>query len=1259
MADRKNFGKLTDVIEAPDLIELQTNSYLEFLQQGVAPSKRKKIGLQAVLSEAFPVESYDGQIALDFVSYEIKEPKLSYTESIKEGETFSAPLYVTFRLRENEDIREDTLFMGEIPLMTDRGSFVINGAERVIVSQLHRSPGICFERTTHPNGSFLYSFRIIPDHGSWVETQFDTSELLYVYLDRKRRRRKFLASTFLRALGYGTDEEILNLYYSIENFSLKKQISDESELVGFVLKDDVVDSDSHSVIGRRYDALTLDMIDRMRLAGYKSVDVVNVSWDEGLFLKSIQKDTTRNVDEALKDLYQKLRPGDPPTTASARQMLKRLFFDEARFSLSRVGRYKVQQKLGTKSTALTLDKEDVVEAIRHLINVRMGNGILDDIDHLGSRRIRTVGELLEGQCRVGLARIQRLVKERMTIFDTTVDRLTSQKLINPKALSAVIKDFFGRSQLSQFMDQTNPLSELTHKRRLSALGPGGLNRDRAGFEVRDVHSSHYGRICPIETPEGPNIGLISSLSTFARINEYGFIVTPYRKVLKGRVSDKVESLTADQEEKFVIAQANAPLNADGTFQNDRVMVRARGDFIEVEPSEVDYMDVSPKQVVSIAAGLIPFLEHDDANRALMGSNMQRQAVPLMVSERPFVATGIEERIARDSRVLIVSEEAGKVAYVSADTIIVSKDGSMPVKKKTPKEEYQEYPLRKFMRSNAGTCLNQKPIVKKGEKVKAGQVLADGPATDQGELALGRNVTVAFMPWCGYNFEDAILISEKLVKEDVYTSIHIEVFECGARDTKLGPEEITRDIPNVGEEALKNLSHEGIIEIGAEVKPGDILVGKITPKVETELAPEERLLRAIFGEKAADVRDTSLRAPSGCRGIVMDVKVSSKNKYAKEPTAAAKAKAEPDMGKRKKEIDENYKNSVNELTEDLTEALSNILLGEKIPLDVVNVQSGDIIIPANRKITKTLLRKLAASYEHIEIDPSPIRIKIMGIIDNFRNRFAEAEADKQRSLDRAGNGEELDEGIVKQVKVYVACKKKLSVGDKMAGRHGNKGVISRILPEEDMPFLPDGTPVEIVLNPLGVPSRMNVGQVLETHLGWACKHLGIHAATPIFDGISEVKIREMMEDAGLSKDGKTILYDGRTGERFEQRVVVGTIYMLKLHHLVTEKIHARAVGPYSLVTQQPLGGKAQYGGQRFGEMEVWALEAYGAAYALQEVLTVKSDDLAGRTRIYESIVKGENVLDAGRPESFNVLIKELQGLGLNFEVKAPQEENISL
>jgi DNA-directed RNA polymerase subunit beta len=814
-------------------------------------------------------------------------------------------------------------------------------------------------------------------------------------------------------------------------------------------------------------------------------------------------------------------------------------------------------------------------------------------------------------------------------------------------LSAVIKDFFGRSQLSQFMDQTNPLAELTHKRRLSALGPGGLSRERAGFEVRDVHSSHYGRICPIETPEGPNIGLISSLSTYAHVNEFGFIESPYRKVTKGRVLEQVDYLTADQEENYIIAQANAPLDEKGNFLNDTVSVRYRGDFLEVARERVDYMDVSPKQLVSVAASLIPFLEHDDANRALMGSNMQRQAVPLLVSERPYVATGMEANVARDSRVLTTAKEAGAVAYVSATKVVVSKDGQYDPSAK-PSDDVQVYELRKFMRSNAGTCMNQKPIVERGQKVDKGDVLADGPATNQGELALGRNVLTAFMPWCGYNFEDAILISERLVKEDVYTSIHVEEFECGARDTKLGPEEITRDIPNVGEEALANLDHGGVVRIGAEVKPGDILVGKITPKSETELAPEERLLRAIFGEKAADVRDTSLTVPSGTSGIVMDVKVSARN-----PVQRTKLNA-TEKRKQIKQVQEDYKERVQQLTEDLTEALSNILLGEKIPLDVVNIQTGEIIIPANRKITKTLLRKLAAAHDHIEIDPSPIQIKIQGIISEFSSKFSELELEQERSLDRLESGDEVDPGIIKQVKVYIASKKKLSVGDKMAGRHGNKGVIAKVVPEEDMPFMPDGRPVEIVLNPLGVPSRMNVGQVLEVHLGMACRVLGLYAATPVFDGISEADIRAKLEEAKLCEDGKTVLYDGRTGEPFEQRVVVGIMYMLKLHHLVSDKIHARAVGPYSLVTQQPLGGKAQYGGQRFGEMEVWAMEAYGAAYALQELLTVKSDDLTGRTRIYESIVKGENSLDAGMPESFNVLMKEMQSLALDIRVERESE-----
>jgi DNA-directed RNA polymerase subunit beta len=1250
MASRTNFGKLKDIIDPPDLIEMQKNSYRDFLQMDVPPNKRKKTGLQAVFKEVFPIESYDGKIVLDFVKYDINEPKMGPLESLREGQSYAAPLYVLFRLKEGTEVREESVYMGDVPLMTEQGSFVINGAERVVVCQLHRSPGICFEQNIHPNGSVLYSFRIIPDRGSWIEVQFDASDNLNVYLDRTRRRRKFLASTFLRALGYDNDDELLGLFYLLEDVSLKGT-PDEAELRSRFLREDVVDASSQTVLARRFEPMTKDLVKQIKAAGVESVKAVNATWDEGLLLKTIAKDPTRTTEDALKDIYVKLRPGDPPTTSNAKQLLKRIFFDPKRYDLSRVGRYKIQQKLGAtnEEDSRVLDKTDMIAAIKYLVSLRQGEGSVDDIDHLGSRRVRTVGELLENQCRVGLARTERLVRERMTIFDTNVEKLTPQKLINPKALSAVVRDFFGRSQLSQFMDQTNPLAELTHKRRLSALGPGGLSRERAGFEVRDVHSSHYGRICPIETPEGPNIGLISSLSTYARVNEFGFIESPYRKVTDGRVSENVDYLTADKEEGFVIAQANSPIDAKGNFTEKTVTVRYRGDFIEVPPERVHYMDLSPKQLVSVAAGLIPFLEHDDANRALMGSNMQRQAVPLLQAERPLVATGMEGRVARDSRVIVIAAEAGKVAYVSASKIIVSADGEAPGRK-TPKSDYNVYDLRKFMRSNGGTCINQRPIVAVGQRIRKGDVLADGPATDQGELALGRNVLVAFMPWCGYNFEDAILISERLVREDVYTSIHIEEFECGARDTKLGPEEITRDIPNVGEEALKNLNHDGVVRVGAEVKPGDILVGKITPKSETELAPEERLLRAIFGEKAADVRDTSLTVPSGTYGIVMDVKVSARKD-------AQKTKLTPSERRRQtKQIQEDHTEKMERLAEDLTEALSNILLGEKIPLDVVNMETGEVIIPSNRKITKTLLRKLAAAYDHIEIDPSPIQIKIQSIISEFTHKFSELEMEKDRSLDRIESGDDVDPGIIKQVKVYVASKRKLSVGDKMAGRHGNKGVIARIVPDADMPFLPDGAPVDIVLNPLGVPSRMNVGQVLETHLGWACQQLGLFAATPVFDGISEAHIRQMLVEASdkrvvktIGEDGKTMLFDGRTGEPFDQRVMVGIIYMMKLHHLVSDKIHARAVGPYSLVTQQPLGGKAQYGGQRFGEMEVWAMEAYGAAYALQELLTVKSDDVSGRTRIYESIVKGENVLEAGMPESFNVLMKEMQSLALDIRV----------
>ena len=1269
VTERINFGKIKEIVVPPNMIELQTNSYAEFLQASLSPKKRSKhVGLESVFREVFPIESYDGKCKLDYESYEIGEPKLDWLECLREGLTYGAPLYVTFKLEEEtKTVKEEKVFMGELPLMTPQGTFVINGAERVVVSQLHRSPGIAFEATQHPNGKMLHSFRVIPDRGSWYEAQFDTSDLLYVYLDRKKRRRKFLTTTFFRALSFldvegtvnmkskdngektrGTDEEILRLFYTVEELTVKEAEKLE-DLATRVLIQDATDEEKGLVVARAFEPLSKAVIKQIAELGVTKIKVVDTSVDDGIIIKCLKKDPAKNEEEALKDIYRRLRPGDPPTAANARALLKRLFFDPKRYDLGRVGRYKINQKLGIKDNdSRILTKEDLAAATKYLLKLKKGEGSMDDIDHLGSRRIRTVGELLANQCRVGLARTERLVKERMTLFDQSIEQMMPQKLINPKALSAVIRDFFGRSQLSQFMDQINPLAELTHKRRLSALGPGGLSRDRAGFEVRDVHPSHYGRICPIETPEGPNIGLIASLATFARINDFGFLETPYRKVDNGRVTNHIDYLTADREEQFIVAQANSLIDDKGNFLTDRVVCRARTDFIDVEPTKVDYMDVSPKQLVSIAASLIPFLEHDDANRALMGSNMQRQAVPLLVTEAPLVSTGLEDRVARDSRAVAVAEESGKVASVTGSQIIITADGKLPESKKKIKHDPANgtyvYPIRKFMRSNAATCINQKILVSKGDHVKKGQVIADGPCTDNGELALGRNVLVAFMPWNGYNFEDAILISERIVKEDIFTSIHIDEFEVAARDTKLGPEEITRDIPNLGDEALKNLGPDGVIRIGAEVKPGDILVGKITPKSETELAPEERLLRAIFGEKAADVKDTSLKVPSGTYGIVMDVKVSSK----KDGERISKS-ASSEEKRHAKQIEEDHKKKTGELQDQLTEALSNILLGEKIPLDVVNSETGEIIIPANRKITKTLLRKLATVYDRIEIDPSPIRNKISEIIGQFKKKFDDLQMQYDEEMERAEAGDGVEAGIVKSVKVYVASKRKLSVGDKMAGRHGNKGVVAKIVKEEDMPYLADGTPVEIVLNPLGVPSRMNVGQVLETHLGWAAKLLGLKFATPVFDGIKEKEIRGYLKQAGLPEHAKTHLYDGRTGEQFDQEIVVGYIYMMKLGHLVADKIHARAVGPYSLVTQQPLGGKAQYGGQRFGEMEVWAMEAYGAAYTLQELLTVKSDDVQGRTRIYESIVKGDNSLEAGIPESFNVLVKEMQSLGLDVKV----------
>ncbi len=1299
------FGKLKAPIQPPNLIEIQTQSFADFLQADVSAGKRQNKGLQAIFREVFPVVSKDGRFTIDFVRYNLEKPKKTAFEALRDGDTFSAPLHATFRLKDGDEVREDDVYLGEIPLMTRDGAFIINGAERVIVSQLHRSPGVCSEKTQHANGHDLYSVRIIPDHGSWIEIQFDTSDAMWVYLDRRRRARKFYVTTFLRTLGYGSDEDILKLYYNFHSVSTKDRWTDE-ELTSYVLKDDLIDLNSGSVLARRYDPVTPAVVDLAARAGIPFFDVVDTSFDKGLLLKTIKADPTHSEEEAVKDIYHRLRPGDPMTAANARAYVHSQFFDQRRYDLGYVGRYKVNQRLGLMNKVdlnlrvLSDDGIEVVEALRLLLNISAGREHVDDIDHLGNRRIRTTGELLENACRVGLARTERLIRERMSTYDPSTQNavLSPIKLVTSKSLSAVIQDFFGRSQLSQFMDMTNPLSALAHKRRLSALGPGGLSRERAGFEVRDVHPTHYGRICPIETPEGPNIGLISSLGIYAKINAYGFIETPYRVVKDGRVTDEILYIDADEEEKHVIAQANAPLDANGRFVNATVKVRERGEFTTAAPDAIDLMDVSPMQVISIAAGLIPFLEHDDANRALMGANMMRQGVPLMRTERPRVGTGLEGIAAADSCVTVLAEEDGIVAYVSATEIVVSKDGKCPprVRKGEKVPGCRRYVLEKFRRSNAGTCVNQKPIVSLGQAVKKGQTLADGPATDDGELALGKNLLVAFMPWRGFNFEDAILINERCVKNDTFTSIHIKDFEVGARDTKLGPEEITRDIPNVGEDMLRNLGTDGVIRIGAEVKPGDILVGKITPKSETELAPEERLLRAIFGEKAADVRDTSLKVPPGTKGIVMDVRVTNAD-TSLTPRATKKSKAErialmddgdsvesylddaalpgnaAEMDSRK--VEDQRKRREAQLLDEMAKAFSDCFLNEKLPVDVLDAETGDIIIPKNRKITKTLLAKLAEAHDHLQEVEFPVaQEQIEDVVARFAPKFAE--------LDMIGiegvGGESLvdEERVVKQVRVFIAEKKNLSVGDKLAGRHGNKGVVSRILPDCDMPFLPDGRSVDIVLNPLGVPSRMNLGQLFETVLGGACSELGMHVKTPVFDGCQEseidallAKARKHQEDnqapgsvPWISADGKTQLFDGLTGEPFSQRVVVGTIYMLKLHHLVTDKIHARATGPYSLVTQQPLGGKAQAGGQRMGEMEVWALEAYGVAYALQELLTVKSDDVVGRTRIYETIVKGSNTLEAGTPESFSVLVSELRGLCLDMRLLGgpePSEPEVTM
>ena len=1248
---RNNFGKLSEVIPPPNLIENQIFSFNDFLQLDTNAPARKNLGLEAVFREAFPVESNNGNFRLEYLEYALVLPKTTELECIREGTTFAISVMLKLRLREKGAFKDEEILMGEVPMITDRGSFIVNGAERVVVSQLHRSPGICFEESAHTSGKTLHAFRIIPDRGTWIEVQFDQNDLLWVYLDRRRRRRKFLVTTLLRAFGYKDDKDILSLFYKSRDLTAKAALDLEpEELAHLVYSDPIVDVETGKVVAKQYDKLSRETLKEIhKQLPKQKFGVFDTSFDEGAVILSLRKDigAVRNEEEALKEIFRKLRPGEPVNVKSARAHMQRLFQDALRYDLGRVGRYKLNQKLGLAVSldTRTITPEDIVEATKLLCRQRSSEAKSDDIDHLGSRRVRNVGELLANQCRAGLKNVIKTVKARINEYDQSVDSITPQKLVNPKPFGNAIREFFARSQLSQLMDQINPLAELTHKRRLSALGPGGLNRDRAGFEVRDVHPSHYGRICPIETPEGPNIGLINSLSTYSRINEFGFIEAPYRKVVRGKVTDKVEFMTADQEEKFKVAQANSELD-DSSRLKGKVTVRSRDDILEVDPEDVDYMDVSPQQVVSVAAALIPFLEHDDANRALMGSNMQRQGVPLVITEAPYVGTGLERRVAIDSKTVVVSEGPGIVAAADSRRIIVTKDGEVPPNshenkkfKSEPVKGVYVYDLRKFLKTNSSTCFNQRPLVRRGDKVKTGDIIADGAATDKGELALGRNVLVGFMPWNGYNFEDAILLSERMLKDDVFTSIHIEEFEVTARDTKLGPEQITRDIPNLGEEALRNLNRDGVIRIGAEVKPDDILVGKITPKSEGDLAPEEKLLRAIFGEKARDVKDTSLRVPSGISGIIMDVKVSSR-------TDKDDGRLSPnDQRRALKKVNEEYRTADSRLREEMTESLSNILLGEKIPLDVKNSETGEAIIPANRKITKTLLRRLASVSRTIEMNDSPVKQKIRQIVDGYHRRFDELEQERARKVESIEQG--IDEGgAIKNVKVYIATKRKIQVGDKMAGRHGNKGVVARIVPVEDMPFLADGTPVDICLNPLGVPSRMNVGQVLETHLGWACSKLGLKVATPIFDGIPEQKIREYLKQAGLPETGKAMLTNGHNGEAFDQDVVVGYIYMMKLNHLVADKIHARATGPYSLITQQPLGGKAQYGGQRFGEMEVWALEAYGAAYTLQELLTVKSDDVAGRTKIYEQLVKGDNTLVSGTPQSFNVLMKEMQALCLD-------------
>jgi DNA-directed RNA polymerase subunit beta len=1373
---RKNFGKIERVVDISNLIEMQKESYHRFLQKDVEPGARSDYGLQGVFKSVFPIRDFSGVCSLEFVEYGLGDPKYDVDECQQRGMNYEVPMKIRVRLVVHDlgpdskaqtirDIKEQEIYFGTLPLMTEHGTFIINGTERVVVSQLHRSPGLFIDHDRakiHSSGKIIYSARLIPLRGSWIDFEFDPKDILYVRIDR---RRKFPATILLKALGYST-EELLNFFYKTQRVDLEggmirqafipemlvdktttadvldpksgdvmvkkgkrltpvliqklKKAGVESvqgiaaDLVARVVAHDILDPESGEVLAQCNEMLSQDKIDQITERGVKGLDLLFM---EGANLSpclrnTLVADKTGTVKEAVLEIYRRLRPSNRPNDEVATIFFQNLFFNPEYYDLSPVGRLKLDLKLRPDEverlplTKTTLDKEDILLAVRELITQKDREGPVDDIDHLGNRRVRAVGELLENQFRVGLVRMERAIKERMAIQD--LDTLMPHDLVNAKPVQAVIKEFFGTSQLSQFMDQTNPLSEITHKRRLSALGPGGLTRERAGFEVRDVHPTHYGRICPIETPEGPNIGLIVSLSTFARVNELGFIETPYRvveKVEKGgkveqRVTKKIRYLSALEEGDKVIAQANAPLDSKGRFLVEMIEARKWGEFIIAHPKDIEYMDVSPNQLVSVAASLIPFLEHDDANRALMGSNMQRQAVPLLTSNSPLVGTGMEGVVARDSGVTVTARRKGFVEDVDSTRIVIRASEPGKGGNGSPVDIYK---LTKFQRTNQNTCFNQRPIVVPGDQVEKGQIIADGPATAMGELALGKNVMVAFMPWGGYNFEDSILVSERLIKDDVFTSIHIEEFEVMARDTKLGKEEITRDIPNVGEDALSNLDDSGIIRLGSEVRPGDILVGKITPKGETQLTPEEKLLRAIFGEKAGDVKDTSLRVPPGIEGVVIDARVFSRKGVEKDDRSRS-IEDEAVAKLQKDQADE-----IGIITQTYRQKVKDLVVGQKVADTLDDERSGNTYLHAGEPVPPELVsRHNLEFWRHVSFEEAGLEDRLDQLLDLYQEQLHLVNMVFEAKLGRLRKVDELPPGVIKKVKVFVAMKRKLAVGDKMAGRHGNKGVVSRIMPEEDMPYFADGTPVDIVLNPLGVPSRMNVGQVMETHMGWASHALGksigemidkfygvdsiqarlkrilnpdatlakeidsltydelrdiwqkhyqdgIHMASPVFDGVTEDEVQAYLAEAGLPTGGQARLRDGRSGEEFDRDVTVGVMYMMKLHHLVADKIHARSIGPYSLVTQQPLGGKAQFGGQRLGEMEVWALEAYGAAYTLQEFLTVKSDDVAGRTRMYEKIFKGEYDLEAGLPESFNVLVRELKSLALNVELLKKDKE----